>query len=137
MNRADLQRLSRLRLQEARSLFRVKLYSGAYYLAGYSVECALKACIAKDTQRFDFPDKARVNNSYVHKPGDLLNVANLSGLFQQARQANPKLQASWNVVNNWSEQSRYTIWSRADADAMIDSVGKPQDGVLPWIKLHW
>ena len=137
MNRADLQRLSRLRIQEARSLFRMKLYSGAYYLAGYSVECALKACIAKGTQRFDFPDKTRVTNSYVHKPGDLLGVANLSGPFQLARQLNPKLQASWSVVNNWSEQSRYAIWNRADADAMIDAVGKQQDGVLPWIKLHW
>ena len=137
MNRADLQRLSRLRIQESRGLFRTKMYSGAYYLAGYSIECALKACIAKNTEKFEFPDKARVVKSYVHKPSELIDVANLSGIFQQARQANPKLQASWNVVNNWSEQSRYTIWSRADADAMIDAVGKLRDGVLPWIKLHW
>jgi hypothetical protein len=136
MNRSELQRLSRLRLQEARSLFRGSMFSGAYYLAGYSVECALKACIAKYTQRFEFPDKARVNKSYVHKPGELLDVANLSGRFQIARQAIPRLQASWSVVNNWSEQNGYVIWSGADADAMIDAVGKRQDGVLPWIKLH-
>jgi hypothetical protein len=126
-----------LRLQEARSLFRAAQYSGAYYLAGYSVECALKACIAKNTQKFEFPDKANVIKSYVHKPSELVDVAKLTGLFQQARQSNPRLQASWNVVNNWSEQSRYTIWSRADADAMIVAVGKQRDGVLPWIKLHW
>jgi hypothetical protein len=137
MNRADLQRLSRLRLQEARSLFRMKHYSGAYYLAGYSVECALKACIAKQTQKFEFPDKARVNNSYQHKPAELLNVANLNRSFHEAKQRNPKLQASWNVVNNWSEQSRYAIWTQSDADAMIVAVSKTQDGVLPWIKLHW
>jgi len=101
-----------LRLQEARSLFRAAQYSGAYYLAGYSVECALKACIAKNTQKFEFPDKANVIKSYVHKPSELVDVAKLTGLFQQARQSNPRLQASWNVVNNWSEQSRYTIWSR-------------------------
>lgn len=137
MNRADLQRLSRLRLQEARGLFGLRQYSGAYYLAGYSVECALKACIAKNTQKHDFPDKGRVNKSYVHKPAELLVVANLTNLFQQARQTNPKLQASWDVVNNWSEESRYEIWTRPDADAMIKAVGKLQDGVLPWIKLHW
>jgi HEPN domain-containing protein len=68
MNRADLQRLSRLRIQEARSLFKLKHYSGAYYLAGYSVECALKACLARDTPRFDFPDKELVLKSYTHKP---------------------------------------------------------------------
>jgi hypothetical protein len=118
-------------------MFRLRLYSGAYYLAGYSIECALKACIAKDTQKFDFPDKARVLSSYVHKSAELMSAANLANLFQQARQANPSLQASWDVVNNWSEQSRYSIWSRADANAMIVAVGDRQDGVLPWIKLHW
>jgi hypothetical protein len=137
MNRADLQRLSRLRLQESRGLFRLKMYSGAYYLAGYSVECALKACIAKETVRFEFPDKVRVNESYVHKAAKLMDVANLSKAFQAARRANPRLDASWTIVNNWSEQSRYTTWSRADADAMIVTVGRLPDGVLPWIKLHW
>lgn len=137
MNRADLQRLSRLRLQEARALLGLKQYSGAYYLAGYSVECALKACIAKNTQRYDFPDKVRVNKSYVHKPSELFVAANLMSLFQQARKANPKLQASWDVVNNWSEESRYEIRTRADADSMIQAVGKAHDGVVPWIKLHW
>ncbi len=33
---------------------------GAYYPAGYSVECGLKACIAKGVQRYDFPDKRSV-----------------------------------------------------------------------------
>jgi hypothetical protein len=115
----------------------MKLYSGAYYLAGYSVECALKACIAKDTQRFEFPDKTRVNKSYVHKASELVDVANLSKLLQAARKANSKLESNWDIVNNWSEQSRYTVWSRADANAMIEAVGKSPDGVLPWLKLHW
>ena len=137
MNRADLQKLSRLRLQEARSLFAQMHYSGAYYLAGYAVECALKACIAKDTQRFDFPDKTRVNGSYSHKPGELLKIASLTDDLQQATQANPNLGASWNVVNNWSEQSRYLVWSRTEADAMIKAVGRLHDGVLPWIKHRW
>ena len=137
MNRAELQKLSRLRLQEARTLFRLKHYSGAYYLAGYAVECALKACIAKDTQRFDFPDKTRVNSSYSHKPGELLKIASLTSYFQQATQINPNLEASWNVVNNWSEQSRYKVWNRTEADAMIKAVGRLHDGVLPWIKHHW
>jgi len=137
MNRAGLQRLSRLRLQEARGLFSLKQYSGAYYLAGYSVECALKACIAKNTQKYEFPNKRKVIDSYEHKAAKLFEVANLTGLFQQARKSNPKLQASWDVVNNWSEDSRYDVWTRSDADAMIKAVGKLRDGVLPWIKRHW
>jgi HEPN domain-containing protein len=137
MNRADLQRLSRLRLQEARSLFKLKHYSGAYYLAGYSVECALKACLARDTRRFDFPDKELVLKSYTHKPAELLRVAGLLNDFQTAIKTLPNLEGNWNIVIGWSEQSRYAVWSRADAHAMIDAVGRRQEGVLPWLHLHW
>jgi hypothetical protein len=137
MNRADLQRLSRLRIQEARSLFKSKHYSGAYYLAGYSVECALKACIARETQRFDFPDKERAPKSYTHRPADLLRVAGLDKAFQAAIKTNAGLDLRWTVVADWSEQSRYAIWSLEDAHAMIDAVGARQEGVLPWLQLHW
>jgi hypothetical protein len=59
MNRRDLQTLAKIRLKEAQALARLRLYDGAYYLAGYAVECALKACIARRTSRYDFPDKGR------------------------------------------------------------------------------
>ena len=49
-------------------------FSGAYYLAGYSVECALKACIAKQTARYDFPDKSKANDSFVHDLKKLAGV---------------------------------------------------------------
>ena len=65
MNRKDLQRLTRLRLAEARVLLAAAKYDGAYYLAGYAVECALKACIAKQIKRFDFPDKKLVIDSHT------------------------------------------------------------------------
>ncbi len=35
------------------------MWEGTYYLAGYAVECALKACIAKQIIAEDFPDKER------------------------------------------------------------------------------
>jgi hypothetical protein len=41
MNRADLQQIAELRLQEARTLLTGGFPDGAYYLAGYAVECAL------------------------------------------------------------------------------------------------
>ncbi len=43
MNRAELQRLAKDRLLDAKALFAARRWSGAYYLAGYAVECALKA----------------------------------------------------------------------------------------------
>jgi hypothetical protein len=83
---------------------------GAYYLAGYSVECALKACIAKATQRHEFPDKKKADLSYTHNLKGLLNVARL----EKARLTKPS--AMW-------------LFERM--------VGDRNHGVLRWIKLHW
>lgn len=57
MNRYDLQKLAVLRVKEGKVLLDNKCYEGAYYLLGYAIECALKACIAKQTKKFDFPEK--------------------------------------------------------------------------------
>ena len=54
MNRDDLQRISKLRVEEARDLRNKDFYSGAYYLLDYAVECALKACIAKQIVKYSF-----------------------------------------------------------------------------------
>jgi hypothetical protein len=46
VNRSDFQELAELHLQHARALLDAQLYSGAYYMCGYVVECALKAVFA-------------------------------------------------------------------------------------------
>jgi len=71
------QQLAELRLTEAQALFATGHPDGAYYLAGYAVECALKACIAKRTQLHDFPEKKLVNDSHTHDLGKLLQLAEL------------------------------------------------------------
>jgi hypothetical protein len=85
MDRKDLRALSRVRLSEARALLKAGLPDGAYYLAGYAVECALKACIAKETQRYEFPEKKRVNASYTHNLEELVRVAELQDGLQPRR----------------------------------------------------
>lgn len=55
LNRELLQQLSEQHLGDAQVLLEQKRWPGAYYLAGYAVECALKACIAKLTTAHDFP----------------------------------------------------------------------------------
>jgi hypothetical protein len=67
MNRIDLQALAEERALDAQALLNASRWSGAYYLAGYAIECGLKACIAKLTELHDFPDKDFVNKSYTHK----------------------------------------------------------------------
>ena len=63
VNRQDLQSLARTRHAEAKALLRAGRSDGAYYLAGYAVECGLKACIAKATKRYDFPEKKSVESA--------------------------------------------------------------------------
>ena len=48
VNRWEFRELATLRLAEAKALLDAGLPDGAYYLAGYAVECGLKACIAPD-----------------------------------------------------------------------------------------
>jgi HEPN domain len=84
VDRKDFQELAKVRLKEANALFRLGLYDGAYYLAGYAVECALKACIAKGTRRYEFPDKKRVEDSYSQTAG----LDQCGGARESARRAN-------------------------------------------------
>jgi hypothetical protein len=137
MNRADLQKLSNIRIREAKILFAAGEHSGAYYLTGYAVECALKACIAKGVQRYDFPDKSLAQKSYVHVLGDLVKLADPNSELAAAMRANPKLEASWDLIKSWTEQSRYSIHTKNEAEAIIDAVARRKDGVLAWIKQRW
>ena len=138
MNRRELQELARIRIDEARVLLRARKYDGAYYLAGYAVECALKACIARSTKRFDFPDKKTVVDSHTHDLKQLLRVAKLDGLLAQEVQAHPEFRSNWATVANWSEQARYQLGhSEADAEALYAAITARKNGILRWLKKYW
>jgi HEPN domain-containing protein len=134
MNRSDLQRLSNSRIRKAKTLLAAAEYSGAYYLAGYSVECALKACFAKTVKRYDFPGKNRV---YIHDLAELVELAGLKAEFNAVRRANLSLQANWVIVSTWNEESRYSSWSRESAESLLNAILQRKDGVLPWLKRRW
>src|SRR5204863_7366247 len=78
LTRRDFQVLADLRAKEARVLANNGNEQGAYYLGGYAVECALKACISKQTRRHEFPPKIEyVREAYSHKLTSLLRLAEL------------------------------------------------------------
>ena len=139
MNRIDLQKLAQIRTEEAEALLRAKKWAGAYYLAGYAVECGLKACIAKKTKRHDFPpDKDFVGKCYTHKLETLVVQAGVQVIFEAARTADPDLNVNWNIVTYWDEKARYERKrSRAQAQELYDAITDATHGVLTWIKLHW
>lgn len=137
MNRNDLKALARMRLQEAKSLLSRGHYSGAYYLAGYVVECALKACIARQTKRHEFPEKSRVNASWTHKLTHLAEIAGLTASREAESKVNLRFSANWDVVKDWNEDSRYHNWSQKQAKDLIRAISERQYGVLTWLRRHW
>ncbi|MBO1515504.1 HEPN domain-containing protein [Metabacillus bambusae] len=130
MNRGEFQELAHIRLTDAKVLLDNECYDGAYYLAGYVIECALKACIAKRTREFDFPDKQIVDKIYSHKLTQLLSVIGI--------QPPEDIEVNWAVVKDWSEQHRYKRQhTEIEAKDMYEAVSDPDEGVLEWIKQHW
>lgn len=138
MNRNDLQRVSGLRVKEAGVLLKEGCFAGAYYLLGYAVECALKACIAKHIKRYDFPDRKLINDSYTHDLETLLTLSGLKAEFQKEIQNSPNLEVNWAVVKDWSEQSRYsTDIPETTARDLCSAVMARENGVLSWVKKRW
>jgi HEPN domain-containing protein len=138
MNRSDLQGVSRLRVKEARLLLDNGYFSGAYYLLGYAIECALKACIAKQIKRHDFPDRKVVNGSYTHDLQTLLGISGLKEKLQEEIQSNPTLEVNWTIVKDWKVESRYsTIMSETKARDFYSAVTARKNGVLTWLKKWW
>src|ERR1019366_30654 len=105
MNREAFQQLTRLRLKDARALIKTGHYSGAYYLAGYSVECAVKASIARKTARYDFPNKKLAEDSHCHDLDRLLRAAGLSERRREYADNNPEFADNWAIVKDWKVES--------------------------------
>lgn len=134
--RKDFKILAELRLEEARVLLSKRREHGAYYLAGYAVECALKACIAKRTKIYQFPPKRKyVERVYSHNLSELLDAAELGGQLDRDMKTDTALAANWSTVKDWTEESRYQS-SLLNGKDLYNAVAGP-NGVLPWIKLRW
>ena len=133
----DLETLADTRLGDATLLFDAGRYSAAYYLAGYAVELAIKACIAGVFRADVIPDKSFVNAVYSHKLDELLGLAGLKQQFQSDASTNPALAAAWGVASKWNETSRYEMRDQFAAASMIQAIGDLNDGVLQWLKKYW
>jgi HEPN domain-containing protein len=137
MNRTEFQRLSDLRLNESKALLTAGFADGAYYLAGYAVECALKACIARRTREHDFPEKGS-QKYYSHDLEDLVGFAQLRVELDQSLQADPTMKTNWTVIQNWSEESRYEAnRTQQEATDLLGAIEDLKRGILPWLRQRW
>jgi len=137
MNRADLQNLAEERLTDSELLLTHARYGAAYYLAGYAVECALKACIARLTKEEDFYDKLRARKIFTHDLEELVVHAHLEDVFAQTCKKNAQFAINWARVNSWTEESRYDVRTKQEAEVLIIAVRDPIHGVMQCIRQYW
>jgi HEPN domain-containing protein len=135
--KADLQALAQEKLDDAVSLVTDHRWSNGYYLAGYAVELALKACIAKTFKADTIPDKDFVNATYSHNFRNLVGTAGLSIDLRTKEQADANFAANWGVVSSWSPNARYARATQQQAEELLRAISAEDDGVFAWIKAFW
>jgi len=136
MTRAEFKRLALTRLDDARILLNKRRYGAAYYVAGYVIECALKACLARKARRYEFPPRPDVvrNSYYTH---DLQKLAEEGGLLNELERGRPKLAGFWSTVKDWKGASRYDLQVGKRAKDILLAIEDPDEGVLQCIKRYW
>ncbi|WP_340242028.1 hypothetical protein [Sulfitobacter pontiacus] len=137
MRRTDLQNISLGKLEAAHVLAANKRWSNAYYLAGYSVELALKACVAKLISNDTIPDRNLINKVYSHNIGELVGLAGLRTDFEAQKKADSIFAANWAICAEWSPDARYKDTSAAEATYLLHGISDETHGVLPWIRKYW
>ena len=107
-------------------------------MAGYSVECAIKAASAKQTRRHDFPNKQLAQDSWTHDLKKLLQIASLWPKFDLAMKENSNLELNWAVAKEWKESSRYVLSTSQNQAADLYSAYTARiHGILSWLKTYW
>jgi hypothetical protein len=96
-------------LDDARALLRAGRFDGAAYLAGYVIECSLKALVVFEDSRGRPPWEARRARKFKHHIRDLgaeaLRLASALGSFSARYQ--PNLRKDHPVHSAWKETLRY------------------------------
>lgn len=139
MNRTNLQQLAVERIGDARALLTSNRWSGAYYLAGYSLECAFKACILAHIEATGhiFNDRKYAEKCWTHSLELLVELAELKSHLGLAIQQNPLLGTNWLIAAQWTELSRYNSWSQPQATELVNAIDDAANGVLTWVKNYW
>jgi hypothetical protein len=142
VNRPILQQLTRDRVRDAKALLAYEQWAGAYHMAGYALECALKSCILKhlDSTGIIFKDRKyleKLSKCWTHDLVQLMELANLTSDFGVACAANVLLDANWGVAKDWTEISRYEQKTKVEARELFNAITNVPNGVLPWLQARW
>jgi hypothetical protein len=139
LNRSTLQGLSRERIEDAGALLAAQRWSGAYYLAGYALECALKSCVLAHIDRTGiiFQDKKFAEKCWTHDLEVLVEQAGLKDERDNLAKINSIFAQNWTFAKDWKEISRYEVKSQLEAEELFHAINNNVDGVLQWVANYW
>lgn len=133
----DFLRLSERYLTGAEILLDKREYDSAYYLAGYSVECLIKAVICKNVKAGEFPPK-NTNKIYSHEIDQLIEAADLQGNLDFDKERSKSLKESYLVLKDWNpKESRYQhgVVDQKKAEDFLGQI-KNKEGFVEWLKKY-
>ncbi len=139
MNRQEARLLADEWVVDAKLLRDAGRWHAAYYLAGYAVECGLKACVLAHVERTGviFQDKRFADRCFTHDLRALVKAADLDSPHGLDIAANPALGVNWEIVFDWNVDRRYQATSESQARRLYEAVTDNTNGVLAWIRARW
>ena len=137
LKRTDLQSIAQAKVDDAHLLFQNGRFSNSYYLAGYAIEIALKACIAAQISAETIPDKDILRKVLNHEFPVLVGLAGLATALKEQQDCDSLFAANWAIVLEWKPDVRYESTDSTAAQQMLSALTDAASGVLQWIKLYW
>lgn len=115
--------IAAMRLQDAQVLLDGNRHHGALYLAGYSVECALKWAITRRLELVYLPEDLEIH--------DLQKLVGKSGLSVQLREDREITKLFSALADDWGPQGRYAA-PKLD-DKMAERLYNQTKQVYEWL----
>ena len=143
VNQAELQKMARERIFDAKALIDGGRWEFAYYASGYAVECALKSCLLARMVHtgWVFQEKVKVDECLTHDFGKLIKLAGLTkeldAQLKASAAAGGAFVTHWATVSLWKVTSRYEAKTEGEAKDLYAAITHDPDGVLQWIQKYW
>ncbi len=129
--------MAQSKLDAGNALAKFRKWSNAYYLAGYTIELALKACVARQISADTLPEKRLINGVYTHEIDKLIGLAGLKVELKNRSDENSLFAANWAICSEWSPDVRYQDRTPTETTQLLNAISNNENGVLPWIKKYW
>jgi hypothetical protein len=103
VTRLQWQQLAERWLVDAKAMLDAHRWAAAYYVAGYAVECGLKACVlarVAAAAEVIFEDRRFSEKCWTHNLLELVQLAGLEATRAADAAANPILYRNWLVVKD-------------------------------------